>query len=98
MQLETEIRKYLIANLLYVDDAFDCFDDDTSLIEEGLIDSVGIMELVTYAQTTFDVTVAQHEMTLDNFDSVNKLAAFIRRRRPPLSESPGAAAPELVAG
>jgi acyl carrier protein len=98
MELEAKIREYLIANLLYVDDAFDRFDNDTSLIGEGLIDSVGVLELVMYAQSAFGITVQQHEMTLDNFDSVNKLARFIRRRQTPVPPAPRGSAGELVAG
>ena len=39
------------------------------------------MELVMYVQSEFDITVDPHEVTPDNFDSVNKLAAFVRRKQ-----------------
>ncbi len=77
MELYQQIRSYLVENLLYIDDASQ-YDNDTSFIGEGLIDSMGVMELVTYVQTRFGVTVEEHEVTPDNFDSVNKLVAFIR--------------------
>ena len=81
MELVEQIGKYVRNNLLYVDDGFE-YDNDTSFIGEGLIDSMGVMELLTYVQSEFDITVDQHEVTPDNFDSVNKLAAFIRRTEP----------------
>src|SRR5713226_7441258 len=86
MDLEKHIRKYVAENLLYVDDDFE-YDNDTSFIGEGLIDSMGIMELVTYVQSDFDITVEQQEVTPDNFDSMNKLVAFIRRKQAELAQS-----------
>jgi acyl carrier protein len=80
MELEEHIRKYVTENLLYVDEDFK-YDNDTSFINEGLIDSMGVMELVTYVQSEFDITVEQQEVTPDNFDSVNKLVTFIRRKQ-----------------
>jgi acyl carrier protein len=86
MDLVEQISKYVRNNLLYVDDSFE-YDDDTSFIGEGLIDSMGVMELLTYVQSEFEITVDQSEVTPDNFDSVNKLAAFIRRKQSVLAHS-----------
>ena len=86
MELDKQIRKYVAENLLYVDDGFE-YDNDTSFIEEGLIDSTGVMELVMYLQSAFDITVDPHEVTPDNFDSVNKLVSFIRQKQPALVPS-----------
>jgi acyl carrier protein len=80
MELEKRIRKYVAENLLYVDDDF-TYDNDTSFIGEGLIDSMGIMELVMYVQSEFGITIEQEELTPANFDSMNKLIAFIDRKR-----------------
>jgi acyl carrier protein len=80
MELVTEIRKYISAKLLYLDEGFE-YDNDTSFIDEGLIDSTGVMELVMYVQSTYNLTVEPHEVTPDNFDSVNKLVGFIQRKQ-----------------
>ncbi len=80
MELDQQVRSYLVQNLLYIDDASQ-YDNDASFIGEGLIDSMGIMELVTYVQSRFGISVEQHEVTPDNFDSVNKLVAFIRNKQ-----------------
>ena len=86
MELDKQIWKYVAKNLMYVDDTFE-YDNDTSFIEEGLIDSTGVMELVAYVQSVFDVTVDPHEVTPDNFDSVNKLVAFINRKNAVMAHS-----------
>ena len=86
MELVEQIGKYVRSNLIYVDDDFE-YDNDTSFIGEGLIDSMGVMELLTYVQSEFDIAVDQHEVTPENFDSVNKLAAFIHRKQSVLAHS-----------
>lgn len=73
----TQIRDYVARNLLFSDSGFN-YADDTSFMDEGIIDSLGIMELVTFVETNFDISVADDEVVPDNFDSVKKLDAFIR--------------------
>lgn len=78
--IEPRIREFIAANLLFSPDGFS-YADDTSFLQEGIIDSLGVMELVTFVQTTFGVAVAQHEVTPAHFDSVTKLAAFVRQKQ-----------------
>ena len=71
------IRDYIAKNLLFSDSGFN-FDDDASFLDEGIVDSLGIIELVTFVEKQFGVSVADHELIPDNFDSVRKLDAYIR--------------------
>jgi acyl carrier protein len=80
MELSQQIKEYLGSNLIYVDDGFD-YDNDASFIREGLIDSMQVMELVLYVQSSFGIPVEQEDIIPENFDSVNKLASFIRRKQ-----------------
>jgi len=75
--IEKPIRDFIARNLLFSGQGFP-YSDDASLLEEGIIDSLGIMELVEFAQKTFEVTISQHEVIPEHFDSVSKLAAFVR--------------------
>ncbi len=86
MELEQQIRKYVADNLLSTEDGFE-YSNDSSFISEGLIDSVGVMELVAFVQSQFAITIDQREVTPDNFDSVNKLATFIRCKQGSGSEA-----------
>ena len=54
--------------------------DDASFLEEGIVDSTGVLELVLFVEETFQVTVEDQEIVPENFDSVNKLAAYIQRK------------------
>ncbi len=77
MEIETKIKNYIAHNLLFSDNGF-AYNDDDSFLHEGIIDSIGVLELVLFVEETFDLTVPDHEITPDNFDSVSKLATYVR--------------------
>jgi acyl carrier protein len=79
MNIEPAIRQYVDTNLLYGADGVE-YDDQQSFLEAGIIDSLGVMELVGFVTTTFGLTVPAQDITPDNFDSVARLAAYVRRR------------------
>lgn len=76
MDIKKQIRQYLAENFLFSSNGFN-LGDDASLLEEGIIDSTGVLELVMFVEETFNVEVADEEIIPDNFDSVNNLAAYI---------------------
>ncbi len=78
MGIEGRIREFLIEDFMVDGDSFN-YDD--SFLELGLIDSTGVLELVAFVEEAFDITVADQEIVPDNFDSINRLTRFIRRRR-----------------
>ena len=56
------------------------FELDKSLIEQGVIDSFGLVEISSYLRSEFAIAVEQREMTRDNFGSILKIVAFIERK------------------
>ena len=54
--------------------------DDASLMDHGIIDSTGIIELVTFMETTYHVKIKNEEMMPENLDSLNKLARFLAKK------------------
>ena len=79
VQVEQAIRDFIARNLLFSDTGFN-YTDEASFLQEGIIDSLGVMELVEFVQKSFGIKVEQHEVTQDHFDSVAKLAAFVRQK------------------
>jgi acyl carrier protein len=61
-------------------------DDETrlsnsvSLLQEGIIDSTGVLELVMFVEETFGFTVEDEEIVPENFDSVERLARYVRSK------------------
>lgn len=79
LTVEPLIREFIAQNILFSDTGFP-HRDDTSFLQEGIIDSLGVMELVEFVQKTFGVKVEQSEVIPEHFDSVARLSAFIRRK------------------
>ena len=78
--IEQPIREFIATRLLYSNEGFN-YADDASLLREGIIDSLGVVELVEFLQGHFQLKVEQQDVRPDNFDSVAKMAAFVRRKR-----------------
>jgi acyl carrier protein len=80
MQCKQEIKNFIIENFLY-GQAENAPGDDTSFLENGIIDSTGVLELVSFIQEKFEIHVFDDELIPDNIDSLNKLEAFITQKR-----------------
>jgi acyl carrier protein len=55
--------------------------DDASLVESGLVDSTGVLEVISFIEGQFGVTVADHEIVPENLDSIARIAAFVEKKQ-----------------
>ncbi|MGA9533106.1 MAG: acyl carrier protein [Anaerolineales bacterium] len=78
-EIETPLRAYIAENILFTSDGFPYKDTD-SFLENGIVDSMSVMELVMFSEKEFGVSIEDKEITPDNFDSVEKMAVFIRSK------------------
>ena len=74
------IRSFIAENILYNNKGFP-YSDDTSFLENAIIDSMNLLEIVMFIEDKFAISVADEDITPDNFDSVTKLADFIHRKK-----------------
>ena len=79
MVIKEQIRTFIADNFLFNPGGFD-LSDDVSFLDEGVVDSTGTLELVMFVEETFGIEVGDNEIEPENFDSVNKLAAYITRK------------------
>lgn len=79
VDIEKAIRKFMADNFLYRDGAESLSESD-SFLESGLIDSVGILELVTFLESTFSIRVVDEEVLPENLDSIGRIVAYVRRK------------------
>ena len=77
--ISNNIRSYFENLPTYVDNPF-TFRDDESVIELGLIDSFAILELITYLAETFNIQIEEDDMEQKNFDSIQAIEQFIKRK------------------
>ena len=71
----SQIRDYVVENFLFGDGS--SLEDDTSFLESGIIDSMGFLELVTYLEETYGISVDDTELVPDNFDSLTRIAKYV---------------------
>ena len=77
MELKTRIRDFVQKNF-FVRGALE---DDASLLDEGIIDSTGVLELIAFLEDEFAFQVQDEEMLPENLDSIANLTAFIQRKQ-----------------
>ncbi len=75
-----EIRAFLIENFLFGDaGAFPGAED--SLLDLGIIDSTGVLELVAFLEQRFEIKVEDAELVPENLDSLKQIAEYVDRKR-----------------
>jgi acyl carrier protein len=78
MELLIKIRTFVIENFLF-GEAGD-LKNDASLLDEGIIDSTGILELVGYLEEQFNIRIEDEEMIPENLDSIDHIVDFIKQK------------------
>jgi len=76
---EQEIRQFIIDNFLFGDLETELANDD-SLLSRGIIDSTGVLELMTFLEDKYAIKILDDELVSQNLDSVNGLVQFINRK------------------
>jgi len=77
--VEEKIAAYIADNILFSKKGYP-HPHDASFLDNGIVDSMNVLELVMFVEEKFGVQVGDGEIVPDNFDSVRKLADFIRRK------------------
>jgi acyl carrier protein len=70
------VRAFVVENFLFGDQTHPLAGSD-SLIENGIIDSTGVLELVAFLEDRFEITMADSEIVPDNLDSLDRIVAYI---------------------
>jgi acyl carrier protein len=74
-----QVRDYVIDRFLFGQGG-ERLTDDASFLEQNLMDSTGVLEMVMFLEQRFGVKVQDHELIPENLDSVNRIAAFVARK------------------
>jgi len=72
-----KIKEFIIENFLFGEESD--LNDDTSFLEEGIIDSTGVLELIEFLEEEFEIEIDDEDMIPENLDSLNNLEKFIAR-------------------
>lgn len=78
--IKTTVREFIAENFHYRGE-IESLSESDSLLEAGLIDSMGVLELVTFLESTFSIQVADEEVVPENIDTIGGVVAYVRRKR-----------------
>jgi acyl carrier protein len=76
--MKEKIRAFIVENFLFGNDQK--LADDSSFLDGGIIDSTGILELVSFIEEEFNIKVADDELVPENLDSINNVVAYLERK------------------
>ncbi len=78
-QVKTAVKEYISENFLMWQSDME-LGDDTSLLDLGLLDSTGVIELVSFLEDEFGIQVEDEEITPENLDTLNKICSYVSRK------------------
>ncbi len=80
MNLQQMLRKYIL-NQYLKGQVPEGFDDDFNLIDAGIMDSLAIINTVTYLENQYAITFDDGDIVPEHFMSINALSVFVRKKR-----------------
>jgi acyl carrier protein len=78
--MEPDLRLFLAENFL-LGEEFRGLPGSASLIEAGIIDSTGVLELVGFLEETYDIKIRDAELVPENLDSIDNIVRFVDAKR-----------------
>jgi len=79
IEISQAVRRFISDNFMFKDDGSG-IGADASLLEAGIIDSTGVLELICFLESTYDIQVADEEMLPENLDSVRAITNYVSRK------------------
>ena len=76
-KIKLKIKEFIIENFLFGEESD--LNNDTSFLEEGIIDSTGVLELIEFLEEEFEIEIDDEDMIPENLDSLNNLETFIAK-------------------
>lgn len=73
-----EVRAFVVSNFLL--GKGDALTDDASFLDLGIIDSTGMLELVSYLEQTYEIEITDDELNPDNLDSISKIGEYLSKK------------------
>ena len=76
--LKAQIRAFIVENFLFGD--ANGLKDDSSFLDDGIMDSTGVLELVTFLEEKFSIKVEDEDLIPENLDSINNVTAYLEKK------------------
>lgn len=79
MTVQDEVRGFIVETF-FVADSSD-LSDDLSLIDSGIVDSTGMLDMILFLEDRYGLRVEDHETTPANLETIGRIAAYVARKR-----------------
>jgi len=79
MDVQEKVRTFVTTNFYVADPK--ALGDDASLLDAGIVDSTGVLEIVQFLEGEFGLSVEDHEIVPENVDTIARITAFIQRKK-----------------
>jgi acyl carrier protein len=79
LEIEQKIRRFIEQNFLFREDRGGLSAEE-SLLDAGLVDSTGVLELVAFLESDFGITIEDAEIVPDNLDSIRAISSYVQRK------------------
>ena len=76
VKIEKQIRDFIVENFLF-GESDNGLQESDSLLEKGIIDSTGVLELVSFLEETYEIEVEDEELVPENLDSIANVTSYI---------------------
>lgn len=73
------VKDFILENFLFGDE--NRFDETTSFMQEGIIDSIGMMELIDFLEAHYNVKIEDNELIPENLDSLSNIQRFVSSKK-----------------
>ena len=79
MEIKKEVRNFILDNFMMGMEESE-LNDSNSLLDKGIIDSTGVLELVGFIEDNYQITIEDDELVPENLDSIDNLVKFIEKK------------------
>jgi acyl carrier protein len=77
--MHDQIRQFILVNFLFGDGSR--LFDSTPFLESGIVDSTGLLEIIEFLETTFNITIEDQELRSVNLNSIDNIVRFVREKQ-----------------
>jgi acyl carrier protein len=75
-EIETAVREFVLRNFLFDENVN--LSSETSFLGNGIIDSTGVLELISFIEEKYGIKFENHEVVPENLDSIQNIASFVK--------------------
>ncbi|MES2663740.1 MAG: acyl carrier protein [Pseudomonadota bacterium] len=78
-EIKDQVRTFILSHFLFTDDSTQLA-DNASFLDEGIVDSTGMMEVIFFLEDHFKIKIDDSEMVPEHLDSINHIEVFVQRK------------------